>query len=471
MKPLSLANRVTLLVAVTAVILLGAAALVMDRLIDAEMQRRFDASLLVQARALAALVEDGSEGLQLGAGGRPMQHPLVPTLTQSLAARCPGGKSLAQGADASQAMSLMGDHADPASTRFITLGNGHQRQRAVAISFALYDGASNASADSSTLCHFVLMQPSAPLDDILLETDAILIAVPMAVLLLVLLLAPWLVRRGLQPLAALREHMRGIGPHDPGRRLPASRIGELEPLVARFNEVLERMDEGVLRERRFAGAVAHDTRTHLAELRTLLDVELRHPSQRPPATVLGEISEISAELESTVAALLLLTRLEAGIETLERTAVVPASLVEAQRQHLRSQIAARRLQIDVDVGQSDTQLDTDRNLLKLILANLMTNAIAHAPRDDHIQISLTPEHFCIRNHAPDLEPADVGHLGQRHWQKSHASDTHTGLGLSLAGAATRALGMRLAFELDAAHRLWATLDWSGASGGQGDSQT
>src|SRR5699024_10675849 len=123
---------------------------------------------------------------------------------------------------------------------------------------------------------------------------------------------------GLKPLAVLGENMRGIGPHAPGQRLPPAGTRELEPLVACFNEVLTRMDEGLARERQFAGALAHETRTRLAELRTLVEVERRYPSGCPTAELLGEIGGIGGELESTVSGLLLLTRLDAGIEKPEQ---------------------------------------------------------------------------------------------------------------------------------------------------------
>lgn len=462
MKPLSLANRVALLVALTAVILLGAAAIVMDHLVDAEMQRRFDSSLLVQAQALATLVEGVPDGLAMEAGGRSVDHPLVPSLTQTFAARCPDGRTLSQGSGAGAIPALMQAMHEPKQVLFKTVGTGKSRRRAVQIHFSLFDKNEMAAGAPSIVCRFVLMQPSAPLDDILLETDAILVAVPMIVLVLVLVLSPWLVRRGLKPLAMLREDMRDIGPQQTGQRLAASRVGEIEPLVRRFNEVLERMDEGVLRERRFAGAVAHETRTHLAELRTLLDVELRHPSPRPMIEVLGEISDISAELESTVSGLLLLTRLEAGIETLEPSTVKPARLVEDQLAHLRPGIENRQLEVVIDCSHPDMRLTTDRDLLKLVIANLVMNATAHAPVADRIDISITSDQLSIRNHAPDLDPDDLRHLGQRHWQKSHASDTHAGIGLSLAGAAARALGMGLGFSLEPSRVLVASLDWSAA---------
>ncbi len=463
MRAFSLANRVSLLVGLTAAVLLGAAALLMDNLIDNELRHRFDSSLLVQAQAVAALIEDGPQGLQMEAGGRPIEHPLLPSLTQSFLARCANGRTLSHGPHAGLALAAMYTAGDPLQSVYSTLGSGAGQQRAVQISFALNDEAVLANGEHRIMCHLLLMQSVAPLEDILLETDAILIAVPMAVLFLVLVLSPWLVRRGLKPLAALREQMRDIGPQETGRRLPASRIGELRPLVERFNEVLERMDEGVLRERRFAGAVAHETRTSLAELRTLLDVELRHPSKRSTSEILAEVSILSGELESTVSALLLLTRLEAGVEVLQPSGIDAIELVEAQLAHLRTPMETRRQQLESRFSSRAVRLSTDRDLLRLIIANLLSNATAYAPEGDTIVVQVEQAQFAVSNRAPDLDSDDIRYLGQRYWQKQRNSDAHTGLGLSLAGAAARALGLSLSFALDEDGMFSARLDWTQAA--------
>ncbi|MGB8636138.1 MAG: ATP-binding protein [Rhodanobacteraceae bacterium] len=463
MRAFSLANRVSLLVGLTAAVLLGAAAVLMDNLIDTELRHRFDSSLLVQAQAVSALIEDGPQGLQMEAGGRPIEHPLLPSLTQSFLARCSNGRTLSHGPHAGLALAAVYAAYEPMQAAYSTLGTGPSQQRAVQISFALNDEAALAPGARRTTCRLLLMQSIAPLEDILLETDAILIAVPMAVLFLVLVLSPWLVRRGLKPLAALCEQMSDIGPQEIGRRLPASRIGEIRPLVERFNEVLARMDEGVLRERRFAGAVAHETRTSLAELRTLLDVELRHPSQRPTSEILGEVSILSGELESTVSALLLLTRLEAGIEVLQPSSIDPIEVVEAQLTHLEAPMAARQQQVETTFSARAIRLSTDRDLLRLIIANLLSNATAYAPEGDTVVVTVEQEQLCVRNRAPGLDPHDIPYLGQRYWQKQRNSDAHTGLGLSLAGAAARVLGLSLSFALDENGMFSARLDWTQAA--------
>jgi signal transduction histidine kinase len=291
------------------------------------------------------------------------------------------------------------------------------------------------------------MRSKAALDDVLTDIDAIVLITPIVALLMVLLASPWLVRRGLRPLEVLGDTMRSIGPQLSGNRLAPTGTRELEPLVTRFNEVLTRMDEGMAREREFAGALAHETRTRLAELRTLVDVELRYPSGRPLDTLLHEVGHISGELESIVAGLLLLTRLDANIEQLH---MVRHDMAEVVTRHVKYLALVRQRRGLSMIRIPDTchaSLVADTSLLDIIVGNVLGNACAYAPSNSTIEVHLAGDALNIRNLAPELDDDEVACFGQRFWSKHHGNEGHAGLGLALAGAAARVMGLRLTFRL------------------------
>jgi hypothetical protein len=60
-----------------------------------------------------------------------------------------------------------------------------------------------------------------------------------------------------------------------------------------------------------------------------------------------------------------------------------------------------------------------------------------------------------------LRPDDLAQFGQRFWRNGMPGAGHAGLGLALAGAAARALQMRLAFELHGGV-LQASVRWNPA---------
>src|SRR6185437_7469431 len=171
-----------------------------------------------------------------------------------------------------------------------------------------------------------------------------------------------------------------------------------------------------------------------------------YPSGRSTPELLAEIGSIGAELEATVTALLLLTRLQSGLEQPQWQTLTLAPWLERQLQRQHATAAARGLVLSCE-GTPPEGLHTDPALLEVIVGNLLGNACAYAPAGDTVR---------------GLTDADLASFGQRFWRKQLPHAGHAGLGLALTTAAAQALGLALDFRLDPQQRLHATLDWRAA---------
>lgn len=447
MKTFSLRARLTLLLAVAALVALGIAAKVVDWRADSEMQQRFDTSLLARAQAFSALVRNGDSGIEIDAVADRVARFPGGSLADWYVVTC-RDKVVAQ-TKPSPPLIAAGESPRFANARL----PGGRKLRVVALRFhplASDDFLLPASNAAASGCELRYALDRGPLDDILHTLDWILAGSILGACALVLVLTPWLVRRGLRPLVVLDRAMAGIGPDAPGGRLPASGTTELVPLVTRFNEVLARMDAGLARERQFASGLAHEFRTRLAELRTLVDVERRFPSGRDMHGILGEVGSIGAELETTVTALLQLTRIQSGLEQMhpERVPLAPLLVRVVTRYRDIAQASGVRIESG-SAGDSKLAVEADPALLEIVLDNLFGNAVAYAPANSTVTLRVESHGIEVCNEAPLLQAADLANFGQRFWRKDAGGAGHAGLGLALAGAAARAMGMHLGFTLDA----------------------
>lgn len=455
-RPSSLAWRLTAPLALAVLLAMGAVALFMDHQVDSELDARFRDALLAQAKALTTVVEF-EEGRLAASSGGAQPSLLGGDGPISYELRCEG--RAATSSDPAPPAPPGWPEQATATPRFDELDDAGGTQTVMFRFNAPYPPARgerpHATAQAPRACWLLVSRPRHDMDQLLLTMDWILALGPVAASLAMLLAVPWLVRRGLAPLHTLAERMRGIGPQAPASRLPEAGVQELEPLVARFNEVLARMDEVLARERQFASGLAHETRTRLAELRSLVDVETRFPSERSPREVMAEVGAIGAELEATVTALLELTRLEAGFEPARRESVdMGAWLARTLALHQAS-IARRGLVLDIEGFEPGSTMITDPALLDMLMGNLIANAVSHAPEASRVSLVRHGEALDVSNDAPELSQADIGQLGHRFWRKHTGEAGHAGLGVSLAAAAAHAMGRNLSFELDHAQRLHA----------------
>lgn len=455
---LSLRFRTTLVVIAAIVVVLGTATMVIDIRVDNEVAQRADTNLLERAQALADIYTTQNHASSQRFPSYWVPPFLADDGTVYFRIDCQGQQVVSS--------NVAGMFAWPApapgqSTAFADLID-HQgtELRAIALRFSPGAGiAHGMAADTDTdidadgnhaaaqrSCTLGLAVDRSEVLDFQESMDHIEFGCVVLGFLVVAVLTPLLVTRSLRPLSGLARAMERIGPDTPSVRLSNTPIRELAPLIARFNEVLSRMEEGLQRERQFASGVAHELRTPLAELRTAIEVEIRYPSGRDTHELLADLGQIGAKMERIVAALLLLTRIEAGIERLSLQRVDVGALTQTLIERHRERMQERGLQTQADIEPMVTWM-ADATLLDVVLGNLLGNAVAYAPAGSTMQLRCTPLAWCVSNPAPDLTDEDVTRMKQRFWRKGKEAGVHTGLGLALAASAARAQSLQLELAL------------------------
>jgi signal transduction histidine kinase len=114
----------------------------------------------------------------------------------------------------------------------------------------------------------------------------------------------------------------------------------------------------------------------------------------------------------------------------------------------RRAAAQKELDVEMDLPEF-ARIETDRAMLGLILANLLSNAVEYTPQRGWIHIHLQDigNAFDLRvnNSVDNLAPGDLPHLFERFWRKDTArsSSEHSGIGLSVSQAYASVLGLTL----------------------------
>ncbi len=453
---MSIRLRITLFLVAAIVLTLGTATWLLDEHIDDEVALQADTNLLERAQALSDIFR-----MQPPTAMQPKTR--VARLPEFLAddgvahfiIRCQGQTVLSSAAAATLAWPT--PVAEKPAFREISDARGTDL-RAVALNFrpslqaSLADDAGTATATArnaaagASSCNLGLAVDLRAVRSFQKSMDRLEYGCILLAVLIVVLLTPLLIRRGMKPLAGLAEGMRLIGPESPEQRLATDSAPELQPLIVRFNEVLSRMQEGLMRERQFASGIAHELRTPLAEMHTMIEVELRYPSQRDLRAFLADIGTIGMEMERLVTALLLLTRIEAGIEQVQYQAVDVGALTSKLLDRYRDDI--RRRNLDLVIRTQGTLIwQADPTLLEVTLGNLVGNAVAYAPVGSRVLLDYQSTTWLLQNDAPGLDDDDVALMHRRFWRKGKDAGVHTGLGVALVAAAASAQSMHLDLTL------------------------
>jgi len=291
----------------------------------------------------------------------------------------------------------------------------------------------------------IVTRDRLPLDRTLAGIGAGLLFVGAVALAATALVVTGAVRRGLAPLDAVGQQAARINAASLQTRFATDGMpAELRPIAERLNDLLARLDEAFQRERRVTADIAHELRTPIAELRALAEVGVKWPDEASYHDAL----QIAQRMELLVTGLLALARHEAGHEPAIRESVSLRALVDEVWQPLADRARGRQLDVAFEVA-ADANWQTDPTLLRLIVGNLLSNAVEYASEGGRVRVTASDSRLVVWNSTSQLTCEDLPHLFERFWRKdaSRTDAGHSGLGLVLAKSAAAALGLELTAEM------------------------
>jgi heavy metal sensor kinase len=414
---------------VMALVLAGFGAFVYLRL-KSSLDEQLDESLAVRADALASLVQSGAapssslgpvgedefaqvlgpDGTLLGATPSFTSPLLVPdTLARARAGPVVVDRIRVAGIDGGEAR-----------IRAIPVESGGETRVALV-------GASLEDRDDA-------------LDGLLTQ---LLIGGPIA-LLLASLAGYALAAGALRPVERMRERAAAISAETPGERLPLPPArDELYRLGETLNAMLERLEAGVARERRFVAEASHELRTPLALLKAELELALRRPRPAPELeSALRSAADEADRLALLAEDLLVLARADEGELALRRSEIHARDLLEtvARRFSPRAEPSGRTLSVSTP---QDPLVSGDRLRLEQALGNLVDNALRHGKGTIRLEAKAENGTVALRvsdegaGFSPQLLPVAFERFSRTDEARARGS---TGLGLAIVDAIARAHG-------------------------------
>ncbi|WP_020405392.1 sensor histidine kinase [Hahella ganghwensis] len=241
---------------------------------------------------------------------------------------------------------------------------------------------------------------------------------------------------------------------------------ELLPTAEKINELLDRLEQHFMRERRFTSSAAHELRTPISELQLATDVALRaRENPQRLLTAVQQANTIAEKMAELVRSLSLLTRQQRDEYSIKKETANLCELIRDEA--LLSQPIAEERSVAVNLQLPESQfIYADTSLLKCVISNLINNAFSYAPSDTEVLIQLVvsgPRQdslaLKVRNICPQILEQELDYLFEPFWRKENVYGTqhHFGLGLAITREASQLLGYELGVSKPAADIIEFTL--------------
>ena len=254
----------------------------------------------------------------------------------------------------------------------------------------------------------------------------------------VLLLSGHLSRKVTSPVEELSQqaaagHCRVDGP-----------ITELNALAVSFNQAQDQLAGQLRREREFTRAAAHELKTPLAVLRTHAEALREDILPEKREQYLGIVLEECDRMAELVGRLLEFSRLESGA-ALHREPLEFAGLIREVLEPLELQLEQKQIRLTADLPE--LSLIGDRERLREVVGNLLSNALRHCSAGGEIRLALTREAgwacLSVCNDGLPIPAEDLPHLWEPFFRGDRSRSREsggTGLGLAIVQAAVTAHG-------------------------------
>ena len=283
-----------------------------------------------------------------------------------------------------------------------------------------------------------------------------LVIVP--VVLTILALMYWLVRRAMAPVERLNLAMRGIGDGTLPDPLQVQSNDEVGELTASFNDAVDRLHRMQLARQRMTSDVAHELRTPITNVRARLEgmVDGVFPTDKDEARILlAEVMQLSTLVED----LQQLSLAESGELSVNLQEIkLPPFLLELE-QVWKPIAESRKASLEVLLNESGADKATvaaDPVRLRQLIGILIDNAVQHGGSGVAITICCRRHHdvveLVVEDDGPGVEHAEARMVFDRLYRADASRNRETGgNGLGLAIARQLATMQGAAINAQAAH--------------------
>lgn len=280
--------------------------------------------------------------------------------------------------------------------------------------------------------------------------EILIIAYPL-ILIVLFFIARFIAGRSIKPISSIIKTSNIITKDNLTSRIPLPQNkDELFVLSQTINNLLDRIETAIEREKQFTSDASHELRTPLTVIKGTLEVLIRKP--RNPAEYEEKINFCVKEvnrLNHLVDQLLLLARFENQTQTLKLENVYLNALFLDTIARYSSSIQAKKINVSTEFSQ-DFYLKTDNYLFSIIINNLISNAVKYSNSNDDLTVKIINNGVKVECYiidsgigipAEDLER--IFNPFYRSKSSDHPEIKGTGLGLSIVKKLCSLLGITI----------------------------
>lgn len=258
------------------------------------------------------------------------------------------------------------------------------------------------------------------------------------VLLVLFLIARFFAGKSIQPIQNIRETAQSITSQQLSQRIPLPyHKDELYRLSETINDLLDKIEDTLQREKQFTSDASHELRTPLSVIKGTLEVLIRKP--RTEAEYHAKIKQCIAEINQMdvlLEELLFIARNEYThcMET-DWSSIDLNQMFEKLKVQLEHKLYQKNIQI-IHHLPAHIKLASDIHLLEVLIKNILSNAIKYSEPNQTIEITAEKEISSviikITDHGKGIEAKNLDKIFDSFYRVDASDNAPKGFGIGLS---------------------------------------
>lgn len=273
------------------------------------------------------------------------------------------------------------------------------------------------------------------------------------VLLALFFIARFFAEKSIQPVQNIRETAQSITSLQLSQRIPLPyHKDELYRLSETINDLLDKIEDTLQREKQFTSDASHELRTPLSVIKGTLEVLIRKPRteteyQNKIKQCIVEINQMDVLLEE----LLFIARNE-YLPTIEAhwNLVDLHLLIQKMEVQLQNKLSQKNIQIIKQIPKN-IQVTTDVHLLEVLIKNILSNAIKYSEPNQKVEIvsELDKDFVLLKiiDHGDGIAAENLDKIFHSFYRVNSSNNAPKGYGIGLSIAKKIANILQIAIEV------------------------
>jgi len=254
----------------------------------------------------------------------------------------------------------------------------------------------------------------------------------------------FVINNGLSHIQGLVRQIRSRTPDDLSPIPTVDLPRDLIPLVGSLNQFMEKLRISLTLERRFADLAAHQLRTPQAGIKLLLQLIERSDSEDERQALMKDLTASNDRAMHLIEQMLNLARVSHQPLSLDQTNLF--DLVAKVLADFGRVFNDRHLQVALS-GDEEAVVATDSTLLRMMIDNIIDNAIKYSPDGGMIEVAIVRHDagwsVSVNDSGPGIPVEHRDMVFQQFYRLPTTEREGTGLGLAIAAA----IASRLSVEI------------------------